>query len=199
NRLGIAPTMTAVSSIWSYQLNVFTGMLVNPAAGIVFNASWRTPAACRSNSAPSARPDQYATSARFSSRRRPSRGEPRAVAPMCVCAVISSSFVYSSCAVCDSRRARPALFRVGLLPRKPQTAMHSVHGTLAGLRTRGRHAFAYWTSLPRCGTQCVVRLSFPLTAAGQSRIHTGFPLTTTQHHTEPNQLHVQYNQENSFG
>src|SRR5699024_11323236 len=118
---------------------------------------------------------------------------------MCVCAVISSSFVYSSCAVCDSRRARPALSRVGLLPRKPQTAMHSVHGTLAGLRTRGRRAFSYRTSLPRCGTQCVVRLSFPLTAAGQSRIHTGFPLTTTQHHTEPNQLHVQYNQENSFG
>src|SRR5699024_3249833 len=74
-----------------------------------------------------------------------------------------------------------------------------------GARHTGRSSdswapcFSYRTSLPRCGTQCVVRLSFPLTAAGQSRSHTGFPLTTTQHHTEPNQLHVQYNQETSFG
>src|SRR5699024_12136400 len=61
-----------------------------------------------------------------------------------------------------------------------------------GARHTGRSSdswapcFSYRTSLPRCGTQCVVRLSFPLTAAGQSRSHTRFPLTTTQHHTAPN-------------
>lgn len=43
---------------------------------------------------------------------------------------------------CATNGARPS-------PREPQTTMHWVHGALAGLRTHGLSACAYWVSLPR--------------------------------------------------
>ena len=58
---------------------------------------------------------------------------------------------------------------------------------MAGLRTRGRsrsHRGSYRPPLPRPVVQCLSRrarrgrLSFPLTAAGQFRIRTGFPLAS---------------------
>jgi len=61
----------------------------------------------------------------------------------------------------------------------PCRARRLARTPVAGLRTRGRVARAYRPSLPRPRDPVLRwRLSFPLTAAGQSRFPTGFPLAS---------------------
>lgn len=60
---------------------------------------------------------------------------------------------------------------------RPRRSGPDVHvGRSSDLRASGTCAAGLLASLPGSESQCVMTRSFPITAAGQSRIRTGFPL-----------------------